>query len=223
VWTPGSQECDVRSLSHCADAVTRYEPDLVIHAAACANTAVCERNRKYAWSVNVEGAENMARAAAGRRFILISTDYVFDGEACGYAECDVANPVNFYGLTKLAAEIAVRQYPEALIVRAPFRADPPWRYPAAFCDQWTSCRFVSDVAPDILQAALMPELTGPIHIGGPRRAIVELAREASPGVGVISRQDLDVRIPRDTSLDSRKWHSILAASMPSFQPVEIST
>ena len=40
--------------------------------------------------------------------VYLSTDYVFDGERGMYREDEPPNPVNYYGLTKLMGEVAVR-------------------------------------------------------------------------------------------------------------------
>ena len=51
---------------------------------------------------------------------FFSTDYVFDGERNGhlYTETDVARPVNAYGSSKLAGEVAVlEEDPNALVIR----------------------------------------------------------------------------------------------------------
>jgi FlaA1/EpsC-like NDP-sugar epimerase len=118
-----------------------FTPTVMIHCAGYANAWKAESNRAECWRLNVEGTRNMVRAAAGRRFVHISTDYVFDGVEGNYSEDDLPNPVNFYGASKLAAEMIVSEHSNTLMLRAPFRADPPWRFPEAFTDQWTSCRF----------------------------------------------------------------------------------
>jgi dTDP-4-dehydrorhamnose reductase len=215
-------ELDVLEYASCALAVARADPDVVIHCAGYANAWKAESNRAECWRLNVEGTRNMVRAAAGRRFVHISTDYVFDGVEGNYSEDDLPNPVNFYGASKLAAEMIVSEHPNTLILRAPFRADPPWRFPEAFTDQWTSCRFVSQVAPDVVAAALSGA-TGILHIGGPRLSIHQLATLATPGMLKIKREDFKgLRIPRDTSLNSEKWHSLQKASQPSSQAVAMS-
>ena len=71
--------------------------------------------------------ENLARAANRYRLTLlhISTDYVFDGKNPPYAESALTNPVNAYGRSKLAGELAARTADSHLILRIPalFRAD----------------------------------------------------------------------------------------------------
>jgi dTDP-4-dehydrorhamnose reductase len=200
-----------------------FTPTVMIHCAGFANALKAESARAACWSLNVEGTRNMVRGFRGMRFVYISTDYVFDGEEGNYSESDTPNPVNFYGASKLAGEMIVSEHENTLILRAPFRADPPWRFPKAFTDQWTSCRFASEVAPDVVAAALSNE-TDILHIGGPRRSIHELAETATPGMLKIKRADFQgLRIPRDTSLDSTKWHSLQTALRQSSQLAAIAT
>jgi len=184
-------------------------PDIIIHCAAFVDALGAETEKELCWRVNVDGTRNVARAAAGSRLIYISSEYVFDGEEGYYSEDDTPNPINFYGLTKLAGELIAQEHPNALILRAGFRSDPPWRYARAFVDQWTSGRFVSEVAVDVARAALMRKI-GILHIGGPRRTVFELAEVATPGIGQMKRADVAVRLPRDTSLDSTTWHFLSA-------------
>jgi dTDP-4-dehydrorhamnose reductase len=205
---PPSGVLDVLEKAAARVYVASVNPDLIIHCAAFANALKAETDRAACWALNVEGTRNMVRAAVGRRFVYISTDYVFDGDEGNYSEADQPNPVNFYGLSKLAGEMIVSEHENTLILRAPFRANPPWRFPRAFTDQWTSCRFASEVAPDVVAAALSNE-TGILHMGGPRRSILELANEATPGMLAASREKFPgLRIPRDTSLNSSRWQAL---------------
>lgn len=208
------RELDVADIASCRRAIKKYHPDLIIHAAAWTDVTGAEKNKKSVWAVNVTGTENIARAAAGRRLVYISTDYVFDGERGQYRESDTPNPKNFYSLTKLVGEVIMQQYPNTLIIRTAFKPNGPWRYPKAFTDQWGSHDFVSTIAPQILRAARMDDLVGLIHIAGKRTTMYDLARRASPNVGKMSRKDVSVPLPKDVSLNTTTWNNLSSRSNP---------
>jgi len=192
------------------NAVGKYNPDIVIHCAGWTDVLAAEKEKTKCWSVNVSGTENMVRASKGKRFIYISTHYVFDGMTGNYKEDDVPNPVNFYSLTKLIGEAIVVQYQNTLIIRTGFKKDGSWEYEKAFVDQWTCSDFSSERAPDIIKASLMTTLKGVIHISGKRKTIYDLARRTSPNVGKISIESARVKLPRDVSLNSSKWKKLLS-------------
>lgn len=92
-------------------AIESMRPDIVFNAAAFTAVDAAESSRDQAMQVNAEGAGNLARAAqsCGATMVHISTDYVFDGRASRpYLPSDPVNPINAYGRSKLAGEIAVR-------------------------------------------------------------------------------------------------------------------
>lgn len=201
---PTRDALDITSGASCAAAAVAFRPKIVIHCAAFVDSASAEAERHLCWQTNVIGTRNVIRAFQPCRFVYISSEYVFDGKRGNYAENDTPGPINFYGLTKLCGEQIVQQYPNTLIIRAGIRQDGPWRFPKAFTDQWTSDRFISEAAPDIVAAALSHEV-GIIHIGGERRSVYEMARSVSD-VGEMTRDQFPgLKIPRDTSLNSNKW------------------
>ncbi len=213
-YAPSSKELDITNAEQCTRVIGEYNPDIIIHSAAWTDVTGAEQKKKECWQVNVTGTENLIRAAQGRRFIYISTEYIFDGTQGNYTENDIPNPINFYALTKLAGELIVAQYPYHLIIRTAFKKDGPWPYPKAFVDQWMSADFASERAPDIVQAAQMQELVGIINISGERKTIYELAKRVSPEVGQMSINDVAVTLPRDTSLNSALWNSIRSSQNP---------
>jgi dTDP-4-dehydrorhamnose reductase len=94
-----------------AATIRALHPDVIVNAAAYTAVDRAESEREVAFSVNAEGAGRMAKAAAtlGVPIIQLSTDYVFDGtSAAPYKESSPTAPINFYGVTKLAGEDAVR-------------------------------------------------------------------------------------------------------------------
>ncbi|MDD3237537.1 MAG: dTDP-4-dehydrorhamnose reductase [Candidatus Gastranaerophilales bacterium] len=94
------------------DVIKTAKPDYIIHCAAYTNVNKAEEDEEKAFLLNAKGAENVAKAAEkiSATMIYISTDYVFDGEkASAYEPDDKTNPINAYGRTKLAGEIAVEK------------------------------------------------------------------------------------------------------------------
>ena len=92
--------------------------DTVINCAAWTDVDGAEADPVAAAAVNEAGARNVA-AAAGR-VVHVSTDYVFDGTAREpYVESAPTAPVQEYGRTKLAGELALASAnPDHLIVRS---------------------------------------------------------------------------------------------------------
>jgi dTDP-4-dehydrorhamnose reductase len=96
------------------------QPDAVVNVAALADIDRVERDRELAWKINVDGAHRIAQYCARLdcAHVFFSSDAVFDGVHGPYAEDDLPNPVNFYGITKADAEQAVLSaYPEAAVIR----------------------------------------------------------------------------------------------------------
>ena len=92
-------------------AIEDLRPRLIINAAAHTAVDRAETEADLAWRLNAEAPAAAARAAASLDIALIhfSTDYVFDGRKTSpYRVADPVSPVNVYGTTKLAGELAVR-------------------------------------------------------------------------------------------------------------------
>jgi len=96
-------------------------PGVVVHCAAFTNVDAAEAEPVRAARVNHQGTAHVAEAAArlGMRFVYVSTDYVFDGEARTPYRPDAApGPRSVYGRTKLAGErAALSSSRSALVVR----------------------------------------------------------------------------------------------------------
>lgn len=94
------------------DLVEKLKPSIIVHAGAMGKPDECETNQWAAHQVNVEGTIHLAQNAKeiGARLLFLSTDFVFNGETGMYTESDPLAPVNFYGRTKLEAEMAVQEF-----------------------------------------------------------------------------------------------------------------
>lgn len=91
------------------------DPDAVIHCAAWTAVDAAEEpeNREKVFAINADGTRNLAAACKefGCKMLYISTDYVFDGQGTEpwQPDCDRYAPLNVYGQSKLAGEMAVKE------------------------------------------------------------------------------------------------------------------
>jgi dTDP-4-dehydrorhamnose reductase len=115
----GRAELDITDRDSVAGAV--HDVDVVINAAAHTAVDDAESHEDEAYAINATGAGLLAAAAAdaGARFVQVSTDYVFRGDAATpYPEDAPLDPLGAYGRTKAAGERLVREaHPGAHIVR----------------------------------------------------------------------------------------------------------
>lgn len=93
--------------------------DYCIHAAAITQVDLCEQDPIACEQVNVFATRYLVTSLENKckRFIYISTDFVFDGTALFYDEASPTDPVNVYGKSKLAAEkiVAASNLPWSII------------------------------------------------------------------------------------------------------------
>ncbi|WP_421670734.1 dTDP-4-dehydrorhamnose reductase [Rahnella sp. EDr1-12] len=104
-----------------AETVRRIKPDVIVNAAAHTAVDKAESERDFAQLLNATSVEAIAKEAAaiGAWLVHYSTDYVFPGDGVTpWTEDDATGPLNTYGETKLAGEVAVQKYcPKHLIFR----------------------------------------------------------------------------------------------------------
>jgi dTDP-4-dehydrorhamnose reductase len=89
-------------------------PSALIHGAAWVDVGGCERQPSLASVLNTDVTRMFARACARHRthFVMVSTDYVFDGTYPPdqrYQENDPVHPINQYGKSKMLGEIATQE------------------------------------------------------------------------------------------------------------------
>lgn len=107
-----SSELNITNLENCKTIFDATKPDFCINAAAYTAVDKAESEPEKAYSINVTGAENLARVCKEFDTVLlhISTDFVFDGNASKpYTEEDTPNPTGVYGQTKLDGEKAIQK------------------------------------------------------------------------------------------------------------------
>ena len=114
-----SRELDITDREAVERLMESYRPDAVIHCAAYTKVDLAEDEPERCWAVNADGTRNMAAACrkTGAKLLYISTDYVFPGTGeRSYETGDPTGPVNTYGRSKLAGELAVQSLLEKYFI-----------------------------------------------------------------------------------------------------------
>lgn len=117
----GRRTIDLADTDELERRVVAARPDVVVNAAAYTAVDGAESEPDRAWRLNAEAPAALARAASvlGVPLLHVSTDYVFDGSGVrAFRDTDPVGPINVYGRTKLAGELAVASLaPQHLILR----------------------------------------------------------------------------------------------------------
>lgn len=102
--------------------------DIFFHLAAYTNVDTGDQEKKLAYSINVTGTKNVFEIVRDRKkkFIYVSTDFIFDGKHPPYYENSKPNPLSYYAQTKYEGEKIVNPPAggQTMIVRYsyPYRA-----------------------------------------------------------------------------------------------------
>jgi dTDP-4-dehydrorhamnose reductase len=236
---------DLTQPDRVASAFQEAAPTHVIHAAAMAAVADCARDPARADAINHRGTATLAElaAAAGTRFVFVSTDLVFDGEMPPYRESDPPSPLSVYGRSKALAEKAALAYSRHTIVRvsllygssqngranffdslvAALRSGQPVRL---FHDEWRMPIGLATAASALVEIA-KSNANGILHVAGRERmSRLEMGHRLAAYLKVdpsaiksVSRTTAagEPR-PRDTSLDSSRWRNVFpSAPWPAFE------
>ena len=104
-------ELDITDKTQVKHRLERFQPSLVVNAAAYTNVDKAETEQDLAFAVNRDGPANLAEACAKFEIPLIhiSTDFIFDGKKSSpYIESDPVSPLSIYGKSKQEGENEVR-------------------------------------------------------------------------------------------------------------------
>ncbi|HUV59247.1 MAG TPA: dTDP-4-dehydrorhamnose reductase [Desulfatiglandales bacterium] len=124
IISPNKEELDITSWDKVIMSIDQLSPDIILNCAAFTNVDECEKEKKLAERVNVEGPRNLAQGAAryDKIIVHISSGLIFNGRKRlpqPYFEDDPTSPLSRYGLTKMESEMAVKQNtPHYIIIRA---------------------------------------------------------------------------------------------------------
>lgn len=112
---------DITDLGQVEHALARFDPAIVLNAAAYNQVDVAEKEPLASLVVNGLAVRNLAIACRqiDAQLVHFSTDYVFDGLAGrAYTEEDATRPLGAYAVSKLAGELYARAYlDKSLVIR----------------------------------------------------------------------------------------------------------
>ncbi|RLD08376.1 MAG: hypothetical protein DRI44_09840, partial [Chlamydiae bacterium] len=116
-------QTDITNSDELLNLLDKFNPEIIVHSAACREPDICDKNPDLAYNLNVGATEIIGEWAARNsvKLVYISTDYVFDGNNPPYYENSQISPLNVYGKTKAAGEFYVRNVENHIIVRIPLQ------------------------------------------------------------------------------------------------------
>jgi len=106
----GREELNLESLESIQSYFVRNDIDIIINCAAYTKVDQAEEDQNQANLINHNAVRELAKISKKNKIKLIhiSTDFVFNGHKREpYTEDDKTSPINIYGETKLAGELAI--------------------------------------------------------------------------------------------------------------------
>jgi len=208
---PSENEFNITNYQQMEDYLKNKDINLIIHAAAFTSPPLIDKDPIKALEVNIMGTSNIVKLCFKNniKIVYLCTDYIFKGDKGNYSEEDSVFPVNKYAWSKLGGECAVRLFDDHLIIRTSF-GPVIFPYEAAFIDQWTSREHVGIIARKI-KTLIEKDARGTFHLGTNRRTVMEYARslDSEKKIKNISLNDVNFKAPVDTSLDCKKYKSLI--------------
>jgi dTDP-4-dehydrorhamnose reductase len=110
IYAPTLEVLDLTDTLSTRKAMREFRPRWVVNAAAHTAVDKAESEPELVFALNATAPEVLAEEAKkiGAAMVHYSTDYVFDGtKQTPYVESDATGPLNVYGQSKLAGEMAV--------------------------------------------------------------------------------------------------------------------
>ena len=232
-----SVKMDLKNYEMISSVLTEIKPDVVIHLGAMTGVDICEKEKTSASEINTKATEIIAKECSKLNSFLVyvSTDYVFDGNFGMYKEDDVANPLGFYGKSKLEGEKAVQNFSTNWCIArtsTPFglhptkKSFPMWvienlqkqKQIDVLIDQFTSPTYIPNLSRMLIEISER-RITGIIHAAGASKiSRYQMASMVSDKLNLdgtllkqisMNKMKWVARRPKDSSLDVSRASSIL--------------
>ena len=213
-----SVKMDLKNYEMVSSVLTEIKPDVVIHLGAMTGVDLCEKEKTSASEINTKATEIIAKECSKLNSFLVyvSTDYVFDGNFGMYKEDDVANPLGFYGKSKLEGEKAVQNFSTNWCIArtsTPFglhptkKSFPMWvienlqkqKQIDVLIDQFTSPTYIPNLSRMLIEISER-RITGIIHAAGASK----ISRYQMASM-VSDKLNLDSTLLKQISINKMKW------------------
>ena len=216
---PARQVLDITKPNTIQKFFSKNDFDAVIHCAAIARMVECENNPLKAVETNAIGTSNLAIEVLKKesqqknkiRFVLISTDGVYEGTKGNYSEKDPAIPYNIYGWTKLGAECAVNLLSNFCIIRTSFFEPDNIKFDTSAVDAYSS-KVPVDYLVKAIAKILFHKFTGTINIGSYRISEYQRYKRYKASLKPCKFKDIakavSFTIAKDASMDCTLWKRI---------------
>jgi dTDP-4-dehydrorhamnose reductase len=135
---------DITNKKTLKELFNKIQPELVIYTTALTNVDLCEIDNSLAYSIHVQGTQNVVEACQDTRskLIYISTSFVFNGSKHPFFEYDVISPTTYYGITKAEGEKIVKDSGLLYLI---LRTDQPYGWK----EEWNHYNLVMRVVENL--------------------------------------------------------------------------
>jgi dTDP-4-dehydrorhamnose reductase len=97
---------DITNQVNLKKTLLKLNPDVIINTAAMTQVDDCETQKEACDVLNIEVVKWLKEVCENINchLIQLSTDFIFDGKEGYYKETDIANPLSYYGMSKMKSE-----------------------------------------------------------------------------------------------------------------------
>ncbi|WP_303235966.1 dTDP-4-dehydrorhamnose reductase [Methanosphaera cuniculi] len=202
--TPDTVKCDITNHDETYETIMKYDPDVIIHAAAMTNVDLCEDEIDQAYKINADATGNLAKIADenNMKIIYVSTDFVFDGKKGNYKEDDATNPLGIYAKSKYDGEVQLKQNTDNYAIGR-VSVLYGWHQRSNFTT-WV----IDELRKGNSINIVTDQINSPTYADNAAEALFKLAKSDKTGVyhtagnDLISRYDFTLKIAEAFNLDS---------------------
>lgn len=195
-------QLDITEIEKYKALLAANRPDFLVHLAAITQPDACALDPARCTLINEKATADLAGIADTYRchFVLLSTDFVFDGKKGNYTEQDVPAPISHYGHTKLAAEHWVKASSSPwTIIRTCLVYGNAWKGTRANILSWVKESLEKGEPIKVVN----DQVRTPTYVADLAQAIGLMLAKRATGIFHISGKD--VRTPYQMAIETARW------------------